>query len=111
MFAGPPLRMSWQAWPALRQRKSACVGGANNRYWSTAAMSRKFPANPPHPERNCWGCDRFCAADALICGNGSERTQHPSEMFGEDWLDWDTAATAETQVVDKRRVIPIRRES
>jgi len=32
-------------------------------------------------------------------------------MFGEDWLDWDTAATTETQVVDKRRVIPIRRES
>jgi hypothetical protein len=70
-------------------------------------MSRKFPANPPHPERNCWGCDRYCAADALICGNGSERTQHPSEMFGEDWLDWDTTASSQTQVVDKRRVIPI----
>jgi hypothetical protein len=73
-------------------------------------MSRKFPANPPHPERTCWGCDRYCAADALICGNGSERTQHPCEMFGEDWLDWDTSATRETQVVDKRRVIPIQRE-
>jgi hypothetical protein len=102
--------MSWQAWPALSQRKSARPGRGNNERWSPCAMSRKFPANPPHPERNCWGCDRFCAADALVCGNGSERTQHPSEMFGEDWLDWDTAATTETQVVDKRRVIPIRRE-
>jgi len=24
----------------------------------------------------------------MCCGNGSERTQHPSELFGEDWLDW-----------------------
>ncbi|MDP2019493.1 MAG: DUF3079 domain-containing protein, partial [Hydrogenophaga sp.] len=37
-------------------------------------MAKRFPVNPPHPERNCWGCDRFCAADALLCGNGSERT-------------------------------------
>jgi hypothetical protein len=21
----------------------------------------------------------------MICGNGSERTQHPSELFGDDW--------------------------
>lgn len=49
-------------------------------------MSKKFPANPPHPERNCWGCDRYCASDALLCGNGSERTQHPAELFGENWM-------------------------
>jgi hypothetical protein len=48
-------------------------------------MNRKFPINPPHPERNCWGCDRYCPAASLICGNGSERTQHPAELFGEDW--------------------------
>ena len=50
-------------------------------------MAKRFPIRPSHPERNCWGCDRFCAANDLICGNGSERTQHPVELFGDDWLD------------------------
>ncbi len=49
-------------------------------------MARRFPLLPAHPERNCWGCDKYCAADSLVCGNGSERTQHPSELFGEDWM-------------------------
>lgn len=48
-------------------------------------MARKFPLNPPHPERTCWGCDRYCAADGMICGNGTERTQHPVELFGPGW--------------------------
>ena len=50
-------------------------------------MSKHFPHHPPHPERICWGCDKYCAIDALACGNGSERTQHPSELFGDDWLE------------------------
>lgn len=48
-------------------------------------MARKFPLNPPHPERTCWGCDRYCPRDDMACGNGSERTQHPVELFGEGW--------------------------
>ncbi len=48
-------------------------------------MAKKFPVNPPHPERSCWGCDRYCAADAMICGNGTERTQHPVELYGPGW--------------------------
>lgn len=59
-----------------------------------AAVAKRFPANPKHPERNCWGCDKYCAADALICGNGSERTQHPAELFGEDWAEWAAADDA-----------------
>lgn len=67
-------------------------------------MAKKFPVDPPHPERTCWGCDRYCAANALLCGNGSERTQHPAELFGADWQSWgpqpvaiavDAAARAE----------------
>jgi hypothetical protein len=54
------------------------------------AMSKKFPINPPHPERNCWGCDKYCPVHSLVCGNGSERTQHPAELFGEDWAEWGT---------------------
>lgn len=52
-------------------------------------MNKRFPDNPPHPERNCWGCDRYCAANGMLCGNGSERTQHPAELFGPDWAAWE----------------------
>lgn len=48
-------------------------------------MVKRFPIHPAHPERNCWGCERYCAADSMLCGNGSERTQHPVELFGDDW--------------------------
>ncbi|MDH1230567.1 DUF3079 domain-containing protein [Stenotrophomonas sp. GD03930] len=48
-------------------------------------MAKPIPLHPKHPERICWGCDRYCAADALACGNGSGRTQHPIETQGEDW--------------------------
>lgn len=51
-------------------------------------VSRKFPASPKNPHRICWGCDKYCPADSLACGNGSERTQHPVELFGEDWQQW-----------------------
>jgi hypothetical protein len=51
-------------------------------------MAKPFPVNPPHPERNCWGCDRYCAASAMQCGNGSDRTQHPIETFGPGWEEW-----------------------
>lgn len=47
----------------------------------------KLPLHPKHPERICWGCDLYCPADDLRCGNGTIRTQHPVELFGEDWVD------------------------
>jgi hypothetical protein len=47
-----------------------------------------FPIHPKHPERICWGCDKYCPADDLRCGNGTIRTEHPVELFGEDWFDW-----------------------
>ena len=56
------------------------------------ATVKKFPINPAHPERLCWGCDQYCSADSMRCGNGSDRTAHPVELFGEDWLTWDGAA-------------------
>lgn len=46
---------------------------------------------PKHPERICWGCDRYCRADDLRCGSGFIRTPHPVEIFGEDW--WEDEAT------------------
>ncbi|WP_027794892.1 DUF3079 domain-containing protein [Paraburkholderia acidipaludis] len=51
-------------------------------------MARTFPLYPKHPERVCWGCNRYCSAASLSCGNGAERTPHPVELLGEDWLDY-----------------------
>ena len=50
---------------------------------------KKLPLRPGHPERICWGCDKYCPADDLACGNGTIRTLHPIELFGEDWLEWE----------------------
>lgn len=48
----------------------------------------RIPLHPRNPERICWGCDKYCPADELACGNGTIRTQHPVELFGADWLEW-----------------------
>jgi len=52
-------------------------------------MSKKFPDHPKNPERICWGCDAYCAASDMRCGNGSDRTPHPAELFGDDWRHWE----------------------
>lgn len=49
----------------------------------------KIPLRPKHPERVCWGCNRYCSAKDLQCGNGSVRTEHPIEVYGEDWHTLD----------------------
>ena len=60
--------------------------------------TKKFPNAPQHPERVCWGCDLYCPVKDMRCGNGSNRTPHPVELFGEDWAEWgvseDTAPAA-----------------
>ena len=50
-------------------------------------MSR-IPLRPKSPDRVCWGCDKYCPADDLACGNGTIRTPHPAELFGDDWYEW-----------------------
>jgi hypothetical protein len=45
-------------------------------------MPKKLPLHLTHPERICWGCDKYCAADDLRCGNGTDRAQHPIEIPG-----------------------------
>jgi hypothetical protein len=42
----------------------------------------RVPLKPAHPDRICWGCDKYCPADDLACGNGTIRTLHPIELFG-----------------------------
>lgn len=66
--------------------------------WYTAAMSKKFPLHPKHPERICWGCDKYCPATDLQCGNGSIRIEHPCESGGDEWYrqgDWSHLLTAQ----------------
>lgn len=74
-------------------------------------MAKKFPIHPVHPERICWGCDKYCAADSLMCGNGTVRSMHPVEMFGEDWMEWgsdpDRSDTPATSVTDPARAVEV----
>ncbi len=67
----------------------------------------KPPTHPVHPERVCWGCDKYCPMSDLACGNGTIRTPHPVELFGDDWLEWSSeqsadAATPEDSDRDRR---------
>jgi hypothetical protein len=52
-----------------------------------------IPLHPKHPARVCWGCDKYCRADDLACGNGTIRTAHPVELFGDDWQEWSDGRT------------------
>lgn len=61
----------------------------------------RLPLAPDHPERTCWGCDKYCPADDLACGNGTIRAPHPIELFGDDWLEWEASVT--TPPVGRRR--------
>ena len=61
-------------------------------------MAKRFPIHPAHPERNCWGCDLYCPSSSLACGNGSDRTPHPSELFGPDWDRWEGGRPPEPPV-------------
>ena len=64
-------------------------------------MAKKFPISPKHPERICWGCDKYCRTEDLQCGNGCERIQHPIETDGPGWYkhgDWSNLLTDEQQI-------------
>lgn len=63
-------------------------------------MAKRFLLHPKHPERICWGCDRYWPAGSLACGSGTDRTMHPAEAFGEDWYtrgDWGIEPPAATK--------------
>ena len=40
---------------------------------------------PKHPERICWGCEKLCPANHLMCRE--TRAAHPVELFGDDWWE------------------------
>jgi hypothetical protein len=57
----------------------------------------RFPTHPKHPERICWGCEKYCPATDLCCGNGNTRAMHPIEIFGDDWCDQIEEADADRE--------------
>lgn len=65
-------------------------------------MAKKFPLHPANPERICWGCDQFCAITAMACAN--ERSAHPSELFGDDWLAWGEQQLAPSAVATEPKL-------
>ena len=67
---------------------------------------KRLPLQPRYPDRICWGCDKYCGADDLACGNGTIRTPHPVELFGEDWADWaaELGAAAAAVGTDARTI-------
>lgn len=56
---------------------------------------KKSLEHPKNPERICWGCDRYCPVNDLACGNGTIRTPHPVELFGDDWRSAELAGERE----------------
>ena len=63
-------------------------------------------ARTAHPERVCWGCDLYCPASDMRCGNGSDRTPHPAELFGDDWDQWGLEAEGEPAAPTKSESMP-----
>jgi hypothetical protein len=70
---------------SLRARISAVVPRGTRLAAQAGIVKSGYPTHPAHPERVCWGCDRYCSADDLICGKDTVRTPHPLELFGADW--------------------------
>ncbi|HVS76085.1 MAG TPA: DUF3079 domain-containing protein [Steroidobacteraceae bacterium] len=66
-------------------------------------MAPRIPPRPGHPERICWGCEHFCPADDMRCGNGTERAQHPVELWGDDWMSIGRDGAEETKTATGTR--------
>jgi hypothetical protein len=65
----------------------------------TLLVPIEIPLHPANPERICWGCEKYCPAEDLRCGNGTIRTPHSVELFGDDWVEWsgiEAVAAAES---------------
>ena len=45
---------------------------------------RNFRSIPNTPNASA-GAATLGAADAMACGNGSDRSMHPAELLGDDW--------------------------
>jgi len=46
---------------------------------------RASDIHPRHPERICWGCEKLCPTNNLMCRE--TRAAHPVELYGEGWWE------------------------
>lgn len=44
----------------------------------------------------------------MKCGNGSDRTQHPVELFGDDWLEFGNEDAEPVEVGQKHILLPVK---
>jgi len=42
----------------------------------------------------------------MVCGNGSERTPHPIELFGDDWAEWAAEHRGDASTPDPSADLP-----
>jgi hypothetical protein len=87
----------WAGSATLRRIKDGRRPASDNR------LMAKMPVRPAHPESICWGCDRYCPATNLGCANGTIRTPHPCELFGDDWLEWALNESGGTDMASSAR--------
>ena len=83
--------------PALPRMTTVISQQEPHAYAEGVEKKPGLPMQPVHPERICWGCDKYCPAEDLACGNGTIRAPHPVELFGDDWLEWATNREALTE--------------
>ena len=63
----------------------------------TSVSQERFPnAQEPRaartPGTHLLGLRQVLPRRDLACGNGTIRTPHPCELFGDDWLEWSVLA-------------------
>jgi len=51
---------------------------------------------PKHPERICWGCEKLCPANHLMCRE--TRAPHPVELYGDDWWGASNGLSSEAKM-------------
>ena len=61
------------------------------------AAAKRFPQAPAHPERVCWGCDRYCPVNAMRCGKLGQQFVLKSKAAFEqlEFLGYETADSKE----------------
>jgi hypothetical protein len=68
------------------QKQREKLGGYTHEIGATMGSGNtmaKAPIHPKHPERICWGCEKYCPSNRLNCRE--TRVEHPIELFGDDW--------------------------
>lgn len=41
----------------------------------------------------------------MLCGNGSDRAQHPVELFGDDWLEFGNKKTVPPITMGQKHIL------